>query len=560
MSRALASARGFAGLALAGRGLALAGFKPETAVVGSPVADFCLRGVNNQVVSLANYSAAKGFTVVFACNHCPFARLYFDWLNALNQKCQALRVPLLAINSMDTVVYADESFRNMQRRAEAEQFTFSYLHDARQTVGRDFQVQHTPQTYVIWKEGAPWKIKYCGAVDDNGAAPAQVKNVCVAQAVDDLLVGKPVSTPQTDSFGCAIFSASSCSCLTGTSSSAGARQQHSSLILFPRHSMKLKLLTLVLCGCFSTILSAHTLDYGPVKLRHWTVAGAPRTLDGAFLIYKNNNVYIEELNHRVSHYPLASLSAADQAFALKKHVWVTKRNAEFSAAHAQPLATRPIAYGPDGFAVHGPTEPDGLAMTTLDAYHGHYYGPAGVYHYPGTAAAPYMIANMVGQVTEDATTQIIPQAQARPVRPGQLSLRGATITGCGANTAGNGYAVAHTLNTQSYSLNYNWTTGGLYTFNLVAPTGTTTSAYTGPAPCAVPTATRAGNAGSAAVAVYPNPAGQTFSLALGPDIAARDVRDVAVYDQKGALAYRTQQYPQTIGSGPLAPGVYVVKI
>lgn len=109
--------------------------------------------------------------------------------------------------------------------------------------------------------------------------------------------------------------------------------------------MKLKLLLLILgCG-LSTLLSAHTPDYGPVTLRHWTVAGAHKTFDGTFLLYKNNNVYIEELNHRVSHYSLASLSDPDQAFALKKHAWVTRLNAEVSTAHAQPQsAPAPVSF------------------------------------------------------------------------------------------------------------------------------------------------------------------------------------------------------------------------
>ena len=122
-------------------------------------------------------------------------------------------VTRLAINSMDTVVYADESFRNMRRRAETDKFTFPYLHDARQAVSRDFQAEHTPQTNVIWKEDAQWKIKYSGAVDDNGAEPGQLKKAYVARAADDLLAGKPVANPQTESFGCAIFFTSSCSCL-----------------------------------------------------------------------------------------------------------------------------------------------------------------------------------------------------------------------------------------------------------------------------------------------------------------------------------------------------------
>ena len=203
MSRALASVREIAGLALLGLGLV--GFKTETAVVGSPVADFRLRDVNNKTVALADFKGAKGFIVVFTCNHCPFAKLYTARLNALSRKYQPLGVPLLAINSMDTVVYADESFRNMQLRAQIEKFTFPYLHDARQTVGRNFRAEHTPQTYVIWRENQQWKIKYSGAVDDNGVVPAQVKNPYVARAVDELLAGQPVTTPQTDSFGCAIF-------------------------------------------------------------------------------------------------------------------------------------------------------------------------------------------------------------------------------------------------------------------------------------------------------------------------------------------------------------------
>lgn len=198
----LLSSRAFVGFSLAA---ILVGFRPETAAVGSPVADFRLRGVNNQAVSLADYKGAKGFIVVFTCNHCPFAKLYTARLNALSRKYQPLGVPLLAINSMDTVVYADESFRNMQLRAQTEKFCFPYLHDARQTVGRNFRAEHTPQTYVIWREDRQWKIKYSGAVDDNGAEPAQVKNPYVARAVDELLARKPVSTPQTSSFGCAIF-------------------------------------------------------------------------------------------------------------------------------------------------------------------------------------------------------------------------------------------------------------------------------------------------------------------------------------------------------------------
>lgn len=75
----------------------------------------------------------------------------------------------------------------------------------------------------------------------------------------------------------------------------------------------------------------------------------------------------------------------------------------------------------------------------------------------------------------------------------------------------------------------------------------------------MPTATRVPNARNTALSLYPNPGSQTFTLALGPHVAERDVRDITIYDQKRALVYRPRQYQSTISPGPLAPGNYAVK-
>ena len=115
-------------------------------------------------------------------------------------------------------------------------------------------------------------------------------------------------------------------------------------------------------------------------------------------------------------------------------------------------------------AVYGAYEPDGILMTSLDANHGHNYN--GEYHYHGTANAPYMIGNMVGQVTEDASAQIIPQAAASPVRPAQTPLNGALISGVVPNGI-NGYILSYVLNNQNYQVSYSWTSNGLYTFNFI---------------------------------------------------------------------------------------------
>ncbi len=53
-------------------------------------------------------------------------------------------------------------------------------------------------------ENNEWVIKYKGAIDDNGEHPKQAK-AFIANAVNELLQYKPVSTPQSQSFGCRIF-------------------------------------------------------------------------------------------------------------------------------------------------------------------------------------------------------------------------------------------------------------------------------------------------------------------------------------------------------------------
>jgi len=168
------------------------------------VDNFTLLNVNGKNVSTQDYKDAKGFIVIFTCNHCPFAKLYTNRFNELNTKYSNLNVPLLAINSMDTLMYEEETFELMQKKATKEKFNFPYLQDVTQAVGKLFKAQHTPMAFVIWKENNEWLIKYKGAIDDNGAHP-KLANSYISKAVDELLNGQPVSNSETESFGCAIF-------------------------------------------------------------------------------------------------------------------------------------------------------------------------------------------------------------------------------------------------------------------------------------------------------------------------------------------------------------------
>ncbi len=169
------------------------------------IEDFSLQNVDGKMVSLKNYPDAKGFIIVFTCNHCPFAKLYPPRFNAMNTKYKSMGVPLIAISSTDTISYEDDTYSKMREKASDENFNFPYLFDGNQTVARDFKAQKTPHAYVIWKIDNKWVVKYNGAIDDNGMDPQKVKTSYVMKAVDELLNGKEVSEKETKSIGCQIY-------------------------------------------------------------------------------------------------------------------------------------------------------------------------------------------------------------------------------------------------------------------------------------------------------------------------------------------------------------------
>ena len=179
------------------------GFKGEptkqTKHIGKSIPDFSLLNIDSTRISFKTYPNAKGFIIVFTCNHCPFAKLYPERLNALNLKYSSLGVPLLAINSMDTAVYEEESFDLMRAKAIREKTNFPYLYDASQIVGKSFGADHTPHAFILCKENEQWIIKYSGAIDDNGEH-AELANSYIENALTELLANKAISNAETASF------------------------------------------------------------------------------------------------------------------------------------------------------------------------------------------------------------------------------------------------------------------------------------------------------------------------------------------------------------------------
>src|SRR5690606_12174832 len=54
--------------------------------IGDVATDFALKGVDDKFYSLKDFVDAKGYIVIFTCNHCPYAKAYEDRIVALDKK------------------------------------------------------------------------------------------------------------------------------------------------------------------------------------------------------------------------------------------------------------------------------------------------------------------------------------------------------------------------------------------------------------------------------------------------------------------------------------------
>lgn len=172
--------------------------------IGDIAADFSLKNIDNKKVSLKDYSNAKGFIVIFTCNHCPYAQAYEDRIIALDRKYKKLGYPVIAINPNNPAKQKEDSFEKMQERAKEKGFTFPYVLDEGQKIYPQYGATKTPHVYILQKTAKGNQVKYIGAIDDNYEDETAVKQKYVENAVDALLSNKEVKVKETKAIGCTI--------------------------------------------------------------------------------------------------------------------------------------------------------------------------------------------------------------------------------------------------------------------------------------------------------------------------------------------------------------------
>ena len=138
--------------------------------------------------------------LIFNSNRCPTAKAFEERMNAIQRDYADRGVLLVAINSTDEHLYAEESLPAMVERAREGGYTFPYLKDEDQRVARAIGAECTLHAFVLDRER---RLRYRGRIEDS-RNPDRATTHDLRDAIDDVLAGRPVRVPETQAYGCAL--------------------------------------------------------------------------------------------------------------------------------------------------------------------------------------------------------------------------------------------------------------------------------------------------------------------------------------------------------------------
>jgi peroxiredoxin len=170
--------------------------------LGSQAPHFNLMNVDGRMISMADYADAKGYLIMFICNHCPFVKHVADELTRLGHDYLPQGLAIIAINSNDTTKHPEDSPEQMVHEAETRGYPFPYLFDETQEVAKAYRAACTPDFFLY---DADRTLVYRGQLDASRPGNGiPVTGGDLRTAIDALLAKKPLPEKQIPSIGCNI--------------------------------------------------------------------------------------------------------------------------------------------------------------------------------------------------------------------------------------------------------------------------------------------------------------------------------------------------------------------
>jgi peroxiredoxin len=170
-----------------------------TLQIGDRAPDFELPATDGKTYSLANFDEAKLLVIFFTCNHCPYVTGSDEVTRATVERFKNSGVAFVGINSNSENTYQTDDFEHMVKRMDEHHFPWVYTRDKSQEVALAYGALRTPHFFVFDKDR---KLVYTGRGLDNPRNPSEATVNDLDRALEELLAGKPVSTPMNNPIGC----------------------------------------------------------------------------------------------------------------------------------------------------------------------------------------------------------------------------------------------------------------------------------------------------------------------------------------------------------------------
>ena len=164
--------------------------------------NFNLLSTEDKLVSLNDIKGESGYLIMFICNHCPYVKAVINFLVDDAKYLQNIGIKSVAIMSNDTKNYPEDSFENMKKFAEENNFSFPYLYDEKQQVAKKYSAVCTPDFFGYNKNS---ELQYRGRIlEAKKLKPTNTDETELRKAME--LVAKTGKGPQKQfpSMGCSI--------------------------------------------------------------------------------------------------------------------------------------------------------------------------------------------------------------------------------------------------------------------------------------------------------------------------------------------------------------------
>jgi peroxiredoxin len=162
--------------------------------IGSKLESFQLRDLSGETRSLKSYSG-KIVVLVFWSFKCPVSLESNDRVEKLLKKYSEKGVAVFGVAPME--ISTDEIRMNVENL----KIQYPIMMDSDGYLTEKLGATHTPEAFIL--DGSS-VLRYRGALDNNKKIGENGRIAYVEEAVDAIIAGRIIATPETRPFGCSI--------------------------------------------------------------------------------------------------------------------------------------------------------------------------------------------------------------------------------------------------------------------------------------------------------------------------------------------------------------------